>query len=102
MKTTKIKTINKGIEKQTYDITVEKNHNFFCNNHLIHNCDYRGDCGVILINTDYNNFVIKEGDRIAQGVLKKVEQIEWITVNSVDELGTTKRGEGGYGHTGTK
>ena len=42
-------------------------------------------------------FYIKDGDRIAQAVLCKVEKIEWETVL---ELPTTKRGEGGYGHTG--
>jgi len=103
MKTTKIKRIKKGINKQTYDITVEKNHNFFCNNHLIHNCDYRGEIGIILINTDPDNdVVIKDGERIAQGVLKICEQIKWDIVDTFEDLGDTTRGQGGFGHTGTK
>lgn len=63
--------------------------------------DYRGEIGVILINTDpNNNFVIKDGERIGQGVLSKVYQLEWDSVNSVEELGDTDRGQGGFGHTG--
>jgi dUTP pyrophosphatase len=59
--------------------------------------DYRGNIGIILINHSNKPFYIKDGDRIAQAVLCKVEKIEWETVL---ELPTTKRGEGGYGHTG--
>lgn len=59
--------------------------------------DYRGNIGIILINHSDETFYIKDGDRIAQAVLCKVEKIEWETVL---ELPTTKRGEGGYGHTG--
>lgn len=102
MKKTKILSIKKD-NKQTYDITVSNNHNFFCNNHLIHNCDYRGEVGVILINHDQSMFFeIRNGDRIGQGVLNRVEQIEWNQVNSIDDLGNTERGQGGFGHTGVK
>jgi dUTP pyrophosphatase len=59
--------------------------------------DYRGEIGIILINLGPFPFVIKEGDRIAQLVLSKVEQIEWTPVLLVSE---TKRGEGGFGSTG--
>ena len=63
--------------------------------------DYLGELGVILINTDPNNsFVIKDGDRIGQGILKQVEQVNWIPVNTINELGDTLRGHGGFGHTG--
>jgi len=63
--------------------------------------DYRGELGVILINTDPNKlFEIRHGDRIAQGVLNQVEQIDWEKVFKVDDLGETVRGEGGFGHTG--
>lgn len=63
--------------------------------------DYLGNWGVILINTDpYKKFVIKDGDRIAQAVLNKVEQIDWINVSTIEELGETERGQGGFGHTG--
>lgn len=102
MKKTKILSIKKD-NKQTYDITVSNNHNFFCNNHLIHNCDYRGEVGVILINHDQSMFFeIRNGDRIGQAVLNRVEQVEWNRVSSIDELGSTERGQGGFGHTGVK
>ena len=61
--------------------------------------DYRGEVGVILFNTTDEDFEIKAGDRIAQIVLNKVEQIHWI---EVDELDETERGEGGFGHTQIK
>lgn len=60
--------------------------------------DYRGEIGVILFNTTNEDFEVKAGDRIAQLVLNKVEQIKWI---EVDELDATKRGDGGFGHTGS-
>lgn len=59
--------------------------------------DYRGEVGVILFNTTDEDFEIKTGDRIAQIVLNKVEQINWIIV---DDLDATERGDGGFGHTG--
>jgi dUTP pyrophosphatase len=59
--------------------------------------DYTGEVGVILINHSNVDFVINPGDRIAQAVLNKVEQIEW---NQVETLEETDRGSGGFGHTG--
>lgn len=61
--------------------------------------DYRNEIGVILFNTTDEDFEIKAGDRIAQIVLNKVEQIEWV---EVDELSETDRGLGGFGSTGVK
>ncbi len=61
--------------------------------------DYRGDVGVILINLSSEDVEIKPGDRIAQMVIAKYEQIEWELVNSLEE---TERGEGGFGSTGKK
>ena len=61
--------------------------------------DYRGEIGVILFNTTDEDFEVKSGDRIAQIVLNKVEQINWI---EVDELDETERGEGGFGSTKIK
>jgi dUTP pyrophosphatase len=61
--------------------------------------DYRGEIGVILFNTTDEDFKIQCGDRIAQLVLNKVEQIHWI---EVDELDETERGEGGFGSTKIK
>ena len=61
--------------------------------------DYRNGWGVILINNDLrNSFKIYQGDRIAQAVLAKVEQIEW---QEVSELDSTDRGLGGFGSTGS-
>ncbi|MDR1974019.1 MAG: dUTP diphosphatase [Bacteroidales bacterium] len=59
--------------------------------------DYRGEIKVILINHGKEPFVIQNGDRIAQMVVAKYERIEWT---AVEELEDTKRGAGGFGHTG--
>ena len=59
--------------------------------------DYRGEIAVILINHSNEDFVIKDGDRIAQIVLTKFETIEWSEVNSIN---STDRGSGGFGSTG--
>ena len=61
--------------------------------------DYRADVGVILINLGQEDFVVNDGDRIAQMVIAKYETAEWEVVDELDE---TERGEGGYGHTGVK
>ena len=61
--------------------------------------DYLGEIKVILRNEGTETFKIIHGDRIAQLVLKEVEQAAW---NVVTDLGETERGEGGFGHTGTK
>lgn len=62
--------------------------------------DYRGEIGVILINHGKKPFEVKNGDRIAQLVLNKVEQINWISVSSLEDLSKTERGLGGFGSTG--
>lgn len=59
--------------------------------------DFRSVIGVILINLSNQDFIIEPGDRIAQLVVAKHEQINW---KMVDILDTTERGEGGFGHTG--
>lgn len=59
--------------------------------------DYRGEIKVILINWGDEDFVIENGDRIAQMVIAKYERIEWEVA---DELSETERGSGGFGHTG--
>lgn len=61
--------------------------------------DYRGEVGVILYNASKEDFVIEPGERIAQMVIAKYEQITWEQVETLDE---TERGAGGYGHTGIK
>lgn len=61
--------------------------------------DYRGEIGVILINLGNEPFTIYNGERIAQMVIARHEQAEWEQVNVLDE---TERGDGGFGHSGTK
>ncbi|WP_298314667.1 dUTP diphosphatase [uncultured Aquimarina sp.] len=61
--------------------------------------DYRGEIGVILVNLSNENFVIENGERVAQLVIAKHERAEW---NEVVELSETSRGEGGFGSTGVK
>lgn len=60
--------------------------------------DYRGEIGVILINTSDKDVVIKDGERIAQLVLAPVEHLRW---DIVTELTETVRGESGFGASGT-
>ena len=59
--------------------------------------DYRGEIKVILINWGEEDFVIENGDRIAQMVIAKYERVEWEVA---DDLSETERGSGGFGHTG--
>jgi dUTP pyrophosphatase len=59
--------------------------------------DYRGELKVLLVNLSDTDFVVNDGDRIAQMVIAKHETITWETVT---ELSDTARGAGGYGHTG--
>jgi dUTP pyrophosphatase len=59
--------------------------------------DYRGEVGVILINLSAEDFVINDGERIAQMVIAHHEQVEWQPVEVLDE---TERGAGGFGHSG--
>lgn len=61
--------------------------------------DYRGEIGIILVNLSAENFVVEDGERIAQMVIARHEQAEWVEVETLDE---TERGEGGFGHTGRK
>lgn len=61
--------------------------------------DYRGEIGVLLINLSNIPFEITDGERIAQLVIASYEQAEWNPVTVLDD---TERGDGGYGHTGTK
>ena len=61
--------------------------------------DYRGEVGVLLINLSQEEFVVNDGERIAQMVIARHEQGEFVPVEVLDE---TERGEGGYGHTGVK
>lgn len=70
-----------------------------CNSPGTVDCDYRNEIGVILINLGQEDFVVNDGERIAQMVIAKYERAKW---EPVDELDETERGMGGYGHTGVK
>lgn len=61
--------------------------------------DYRGELGVLLVNLSNEDFTVEAGERIAQMVIARHEQGEFV---EVEELDDTERGTGGYGHTGVK
>ena len=61
--------------------------------------DYRGEIGVLLVNLSSEDFTVNDGERIAQMVIARHEQVAF---RLVDELDATERGDGGYGHTGVK
>ena len=61
--------------------------------------DYRGEIGVVLINLSQEDFIVNDGERIAQMVIARHEQGDFVLVEELDE---TERGAGGYGHTGGK
>ena len=61
--------------------------------------DYRGEVGVVLINLSGEDFIVNDGERIAQMVIARHEQ---AVFNEVELLDQTERGAGGYGHTGVK
>jgi len=61
--------------------------------------DYRGEVGVILVNLSADDFVIEDGERIAQMVIAKHEQADWVEVEKLEE---SERGSGGFGSTGVK
>ena len=61
--------------------------------------DYRGEVGVVLVNLSNEPFTVEPGERIAQMVIAKHEQADFVVVDELDE---TERGAGGYGHTGVK
>ena len=59
--------------------------------------DYRGEIGVILINLSDETFTINDGERIAQLVVARHEQVQW---HNIEKLDITERGAGGFGHSG--
>jgi dUTP pyrophosphatase len=61
--------------------------------------DYRGEVGVILMNHSQDELVVKRGDRIAQMIINQIERIEF---EKVEELPSSERGAGGFGHTGVR
>ncbi|WP_370582957.1 dUTP diphosphatase [Pontibacter sp. 172403-2] len=61
--------------------------------------DYRGEIKVLLINLSDQEFVVEDGERIAQMIVAKYERVAW---QEAEELSDTERGKGGYGSTGTR
>ena len=61
--------------------------------------DYRGEVGVILVNLSEEEFVVHDGERIAQMVIARHEQATWIETDSLED---SERGSGGFGSTGVK
>jgi len=61
--------------------------------------DYRGEIGVILVNLSAEEFIIENGERVAQMVISKYEQANWIEVETLE---VSERGAGGFGSTGVK
>jgi len=61
--------------------------------------DYRGEIGIIMVNLSDQEFVIRDGERICQMILNKVEKVTWKPVESLE---VTERGSGGFGHTGSR
>jgi len=61
--------------------------------------DYRGEVGVILINLSQAEFTVNDGDRIAQMIISRHEKAEMI---QAEEISTTERGAGGFGHSGKR
>lgn len=64
--------------------------------------DYRGEVKVLLINLSGEPFEIQHGERIAQMVISRFQQVTLQAVTSMDELSSTERGAGGFGHSGRK
>ena len=62
--------------------------------------DYRGEWNVPLINWSKEDYLIKDGERIAQVVINKYEQVGFEIVKDISEISETERGAGGFGHTG--
>lgn len=61
--------------------------------------DYRGEIKVLLVNLSNENFIVENGERVAQMVIAAHEKVDWEQVESLEE---TVRGAGGFGHTGVK
>lgn len=61
--------------------------------------DYRGEIGIILMNLSDEDFVINDGERICQMVVKEYVKVEWEQVTTLEQ---SERGTGGFGHTGVK
>lgn len=80
-----------------YHLSVKKNENFFGNGICLHNCSYRGDLSVLIINLSENDYEIKKGERIAQLVVYPLISAQ---CGFCDEPLSSNRGEKGFGSSG--
>ena len=96
MKLTKINKIGK-VKKQSYDLIVKNNHNFFANGFLIHNSGYRGNIIGAVRNLSNEKYVVENGTRLFQLCAKNFEPFEFELTTKLSE---TVRGEDGFGSTG--
>lgn len=94
----KVIKIKEQRPEEVFDLSVNDYHNFAANGIFVHNCDYRGEIIVLLINLGHFQYTIHPGDRIAQIIFKKHEKANFKIVHS--ELSKTERSDGGFGHTG--
>ena len=82
---------------QGYEMQIRPRSGMALNSPGTVDADYRGDIGIIVINLSDKPFVINDGDRICQMVIKQYSHVEWELVDRIDE---TVRGDGAFGHTG--
>ena len=73
-----------------------------CNSPGTIDSDYTGEIKIILVNLSNTAFLVNPGERIAQMVFAKCEQVDFLTLETVGEFESTERGSGGFGSTGTK
>lgn len=95
MKYLKIKKIEPARSEPVYHLTVEKNHNFFANDLLVHNCGYRGEIKFRFKHIP-NTAMYQVGDRVGQLIIVPYPTIE---LDEVSELSSTERNDGGFGST---
>ncbi len=96
MKLSKINKINK-VKKQSYDLIVKNNHNFFANGFLIHNSGYRGNIIGAVKNLSDTPYTVEKGTRLFQICQRNYEPFSF---KMVENLSDSTRGEGGFGSTG--
>lgn len=105
MESVKINKITRKKEK-TSDITVRNNHNFFANNHLMHNCFYSGEVHIDVHNVGGKILELKEGQKVAQMVMVPILSCDLTEVSEEMLYDWMKedqiRGEGGFGSTDLK
>jgi len=97
MKFEKITNITTIPNEDVYFMHVKNNHNFFGNGVCLHNCGYRGSLNVLIYNFGKNDHTFEIGDRVAQ---MKVEKVWPSTVEFIDDVVDSKRGDKGLGSSG--